>query len=50
MFDIDENTTEIVSVRDRNNEEKAFFNLNGQRLDNPRKGFNIINGKKVIVL
>ena len=49
-FDIDENTTEIVSVRDRNNEEKAFFNLNGQRLDNPRKGFNIINGKKVIVL
>ena len=49
-FDIDENTTEIVSVRDRNNEEKVFFNLNGQRLDNPRKGFNIINGKKVIVL
>ena len=49
-FDIDENTTEIVFVRDRNNEEKAFFNLNGQRLDNPRKGFNIINGKKVIVL
>lgn len=49
-FDIDENTTEIVSVRDRNNEEKTFFNLNGQRLDNPRKGFNIINGKKVIVL
>ena len=49
-FDIDENTTEIVSVCDRNNEEKAFFNLNGQRLDNPRKGFNIINGKKVIVL
>lgn len=49
-FDIDENTTGIVSVRDRNNEEKAFFNLNGQRLDNPRKGFNIINGKKVIVL
>lgn len=49
-FDIEENTTGIVSVRDRNNEEKAFFNLNGQRLDNPRKGFNIINGKKVIVL
>lgn len=49
-FDIEENTTEIVSVRDRNNEEKVFFNLNGQRLDNPRKGFNIINGKKVIVL
>lgn len=49
-FDIDENTTGIVSVRDRNNEEKTFFNLNGQRLDNPRKGFNIINGKKVIVL
>ncbi len=49
-FDIEENTTGIVSVRDRNNEEKVFFNLNGQRLDNPRKGFNIINGKKVIVL
>ena len=50
VFDIEENTTGIVSVRNRNNEENVFFNLNGQRLNVPRKGFNIINGKKVIVL
>ena len=49
-FEIEENTTGIVSVRDRHNEENTFFNLNGQRLNVPRKGFNIINGKKVIVL
>ena len=49
-FEIEENTTGIASVRNRNNEENAFFNLNGQRLNTPRKGFNIINGKKVIVL
>lgn len=49
-FDIEENTTGIASVRNRNNEENTFFNLNGQRLNVPRKGFNIINGKKVIVL
>ncbi len=29
--------------------EEPVFNLNGQRLDKPRKGINIIGGKKVIV-
>ena len=28
---------------------EGIFNLNGQRLDAPQKGINIINGKKVII-
>ena len=35
---------------DKHNEEDKIFNINGQRLNVPKKGFNIINGKKVIVL
>ena len=27
----------------------GIFNLNGQRLDAPQKGINIINGKKVVI-
>lgn len=29
--------------------EQSFYNLSGQRLDKPRKGINIIGGKKVMV-
>ena len=28
---------------------EGIFNLNGQRLDAPQKGINIINGKKVFM-
>ena len=28
---------------------ETYFNLNGQRLSAPRKGLNIVNGKKVII-
>jgi hypothetical protein len=28
---------------------EGIFNLNGQRLSAPRKGLNIINGKKVLI-
>jgi hypothetical protein len=48
-FVVDENATGIVSVRDVCNESENVFNLNGQRLSVPRKGLNIVNGKKVIV-
>ena len=29
--------------------KEVFFDLNGVRLSEPRKGINIINGKKIIV-
>ena len=48
-FVVDENATGIVSVRDVCNESENVFNLNGQRLSVPRKGLNIVNGKKIIV-
>lgn len=48
-FDIEESTTGVVSVRNNQNEGENIFNINGQRLNVPQKGFNIINGKKVIV-
>lgn len=42
--------TGVSSVRNNDNEEVVIFNINGQRLNVPQKGLNIINGKKVIVL
>ncbi len=43
--------TGISSVEnaDGENAEKVIYNLSGQRLSQPVKGINIINGKKVIV-
>lgn len=34
---------------DGNNKPDVYYDLNGRRLDAPRKGINIINGKKVVV-
>ncbi len=48
-FEIEESITGVVSVRDNHIEGDNIFNINGQRLNVPQKGFNIINGKKVIV-
>ena len=48
-FEIEESITGVVSVRDNHIEGDYIFNINGQRLNVPQKGFNIINGKKVIV-
>ena len=48
----DEETTGIERMRDVNNEimrNEIIYNLNGQKLSAPRKGINIINGRKVIV-
>lgn len=49
-LEIENSATGITSVRNKHNEEDLIFNINGQRLNVPKKGFNIINGKKVIVL
>ena len=39
-----------ITVEDnRESQVEGIFNLNGQRLDAPQKGINIINGKKVVI-
>lgn len=48
-FEIEESATGISSVQKEPNECDLVFNLNGQRMAAPQKGFNIINGKKYIV-
>ena len=48
-FEIEESTTGVVSIRDNLDKGDNIFNIHGQRLEVPQKGFNIINGKKVIV-
>ena len=41
--------TGISSIVKDNNTDAPIYNLSGQRLSVPRKGINIINGKKVVV-
>ena len=41
--------TAIETVKVLNAAEGAIFNINGQRLNAPQKGLNIINGKKVFI-
>ena len=48
----DEETTGVERMRNVENEimrNESIYNLNGQKLSSPRKGINIINGRKVIV-
>ena len=48
----EQTTTYIDNITVEDNREsqvEGIFNLNGQRLDAPQKGINIINGKKVVV-
>ena len=45
--DGDTGIRDIVPARSQN--EGAIFNLSGQRIASPRKGLNIINGKKVLI-
>ena len=42
-------TTGIDTVSKTAEQQKAIFNLQGQRLAQPQRGFNIIGGRKVIV-
>lgn len=46
---IGNNTTGILQIEDNKEYKKDIYNLNGQKLQIPQKGINIINNKKVIV-
>ena len=49
-FDDGETTSiRTINVNLDNQSDGAIYNLQGQRLNAPRKGINIINGRKVIV-
>ena len=39
----------IRNIKMDTNLDVPIYNLNGQRLDKPRKGINIIGGKKVVI-
>ena len=41
--------TAIESIQAGAKADTAVYSLSGQRLDAPRKGINIINGKKVVI-
>ena len=42
--------TGIIDIEaDGNGKRNVYYDLNGRRLSTPRKGLNIINGKKVII-
>jgi hypothetical protein len=41
-------TIQTLNVADENQIDSPMYNLNGQRLNAPQKGINIINGKKII--
>lgn len=44
------NTTGIAELKpSRKVEDNNFYNLNGQRVSQPKKGFYIVNGKKVVI-
>lgn len=44
-----EDTTGILDVCKDTDDSRTIYNINGQRLNAPQKGMNIINGKKVII-
>lgn len=46
---IGNNTTGVLHIEDNKENKKDIYNLNGQKLQTPQKGINIINNKKVIV-
>lgn len=49
-FSFDEDTTTGITNNKRETiSNNRYYNLNGQRVDNPTKGMYIVNGKKVII-
>ena len=48
-INIGNNTTGVLHIEDNKENKKDIYNLNGQKLQAPQKGINIINNKKVIV-
>ncbi|MBR1694242.1 MAG: hypothetical protein IJ709_02415, partial [Selenomonas sp.] len=52
FLSLDDETTGISAALKDNGEmtnDKAFFNLNGQRVAQPTRGLYIVNGRKVVV-
>lgn len=45
----DDGTTRIDAIRQNNALPDVYYNLQGQRVDNPRKGLYIKNGVKVVI-
>ena len=46
----DDETTGVADVRGKMEDVRGdFFNLQGQRVDTPKKGLYIVNGKKVVI-
>lgn len=48
VFD-DGQTTSIDNIQGRKVDEGIYYNLSGQRVQNPTKGLYVVNGKKVII-
>ena len=49
-FDDGETTSiQTINVTPNSQQDAPVYNLNGQRLNTPQKGINIVNGKKVII-
>jgi len=44
-----EDSPDAINSTQVNDIPSIIFNLNGQQLSKPRKGINIINGKKVVI-
>ena len=49
-FDDDsDGTTGIINAQQRGCKQNVYYNLQGQRVENPGKGIYILNGKKIII-
>jgi hypothetical protein len=49
FFEIDGNVTGIKNIQKYTKDDDRYYNLSGQRVENPTKGLYIKNGKKVVV-
>ena len=48
--DLLEETTDVSHVRGKMSDVRDdYYNLNGQRVEHPRKGLYIVNGRKVVI-
>ena len=48
-FDIDESTTVIMDCQPETTANRRYYNMNGQRVNQPNTGLYIVNGKKIII-
>jgi hypothetical protein len=49
MFGVESSATGIGTLKAQTIEDGVYYNLQGQRVDNPTKGLYIVNGRKVII-